>query len=75
MERSTRKIALVGIILLVVGLIAWIMQLTGGLLAGSNMTNVFLWGLMIAVFCLFGRLRRRFAVRCERDHPFGERGA
>lgn len=49
MERSTRKIALVGIILLVVGLIAWIMQLTGGLLAGSNMTNVFLWGLMIAV--------------------------
>lgn len=50
MERPTRKIALVGIILLVVGLIAWIMQLTGGLLAGSNMTNVFLWGLMIAVF-------------------------
>lgn len=50
MERSTRKIALVGIILLVVGLIAWIVQLTGGLLAGSNMTNVFLWGLMIAVF-------------------------
>ena len=50
MERSTRKIALVGIILLVVGLIAWIMQLTGGLLAGSNVTNVFLWGLMIAVF-------------------------
>ena len=50
MERSTRKIALVGIVLLVVGLIAWIMQLTGGLLAGSSMTNVFLWGLMIAVF-------------------------
>lgn len=50
MERSTRKIALVGIVLLVVGLIAWIMQLTGSLLAGSNMTNVFLWGLMIAVF-------------------------
>ena len=50
MERSTRKIALLGIILLVVGLIAWIVQLTGGLLAGSNMTNVFLWGLMIAVF-------------------------
>lgn len=50
MERSTRKIALVGIVLLVVGIIAWIVQLTGGLLAGSNMTNVFLWGLMIAVF-------------------------
>ncbi len=50
MERSTRKIVLVGIVLLVVGLIAWIVQLTGGLLAGSNMTNVFLWGLMIAVF-------------------------
>ena len=50
MERSTRKIALVGIVLLVVGLIAWIVQLTGGVLAGSNMTNVFLWGLMIAVF-------------------------
>ena len=72
MERSTRKIALVGIVLLVVGLIAWIVQLTGGLLAGSNMTNVFLWGLMIAVFAFlvgFG------AVRCECDHPFGERGA
>lgn len=50
MERSTRKIALVGIVLLVVGLIAWIVQLTGGLLAGSNMTNIFLWGLMIAIF-------------------------
>lgn len=75
MERSTRKIALVGIVLLVVGLIAWIVQLTGGLLAGSNMTNIFLWGLMIAVFCFLGRLRCRFAVRCERDHPFRERGA
>lgn len=50
MEKSTRKIALVGLVLLVVGLIAWILQLTGGLLGGSNMTNVFLWGLMIAIF-------------------------
>lgn len=50
MERSNRKIAYIGIVFLVIGLIAWIGQLTGGLLAGSNMTNVFLWGLMIAVF-------------------------
>lgn len=75
MERSTRKIALVGIVLLVVGLIAWIVQLTGGLLAGSNMTNVLPLGPYDRRFCLFGRLRRRFAVRCECDHPFGERGA
>lgn len=50
MDRTNRKIAVIGIALLVIGLIAWIVQLTGGLLAGSNMTNVFLWGLMIAVF-------------------------
>ena len=54
MERSTRKIALVGIILLVVGLIAWIMQLTGGLLAGSNMTNVFAGACGLACVCAAG---------------------
>lgn len=50
MEKTDRKIILIGLVLLAVGLIAWIVQLTGGLLGGSNMTNVFLWGLMIAVF-------------------------
>lgn len=40
----------VGIVLLVLGLIGWSLQLTGGLLAGSGMTNIFLWGLMIAMF-------------------------
>lgn len=50
MEKTNRKIIYVGIALLVVGLIAWALQFTGGLLSGSNMTNVFLWGLMIAIF-------------------------
>lgn len=50
MEKTTRTLGIVGIVLLVVGLVAWIVQLTGGLLGGSNMTNIFLWGLMIAMF-------------------------
>lgn len=50
MEKSTRTLTIVGIVLLAIGLIAWIIQLTGGLLGGSNMTNIFLWGLMIAMF-------------------------
>lgn len=50
MEKTNRTILCVGAVLLIVGLIAWVIQLTGGLLGGSNMTNVFLWGLMIAVF-------------------------
>lgn len=50
MEKSTRTLTIVGIALLAVGLIAWVVQLTGGLLGGSNMTNIFLWGLMIAMF-------------------------
>lgn len=50
MERSTRNVVLIGLVLFIVGAIAWIIQLTGGLLNGSNMTNVFLWGLMIAIF-------------------------
>ena len=50
MEKSTRTLTIVGVVLLAIGLIAWIVQLTGGLLGGSNMTNIFLWGLMIAMF-------------------------
>lgn len=50
MEKSTRTLTIVGVVLLTIGLIAWIVQLTGGLLGGSNMTNIFLWGLMIAMF-------------------------
>lgn len=50
MEKSTRTLIIVGVVLLAIGLIAWIVQLTGGLLGGSNMTNIFLWGLMIAMF-------------------------
>lgn len=45
--------AIVGIALLVLGMIGWILQLTGGLLSGSGMTNIFLWGLMIALFAFF----------------------
>lgn len=50
MEKTARTLGIVGIVLLVIGLIAWVVQLTGGLLGGSNMTNIFLWGLMIAMF-------------------------
>lgn len=49
-EKTVRTIGIVGIALLVLGLIGWALQLTGGLLAGSGMTNIFLWGLMIALF-------------------------
>lgn len=45
-----RWLAIVGIVLLALGLAGWIMQLTGGLLGGSGMTDIFLWGLMIAMF-------------------------
>lgn len=40
----------IGAVALVAGAVGWGMQLTGGLIAGSGMTNVFVWGLMIAVF-------------------------
>lgn len=50
MVKSTRFIGYIGIVLLVAGLAGWALQLTGGLLAGSGMTNIFLWGLMIAMF-------------------------
>lgn len=48
--KTTRIVGIVGIALLVLGLVGWAMQLSGGLLAGSGMTNIFLWGLMIALF-------------------------
>lgn len=50
MEKSTRILVWVGIAALVLGIAGWVLQLTGGLLAGSSMTNIFLWGLMIALF-------------------------
>lgn len=50
MTKSMKALTVCGIVLLVVGLIGWILQLTGGLLANSGMTNIFLWGLMIVVF-------------------------
>ncbi len=50
MEKSTRVLAIVGVAALVLGLVAWALQLSGGLLGGSSMTNIFLWGLMIALF-------------------------
>lgn len=50
MVKSTRFIGYIGIVLLIAGLAGWALQLTGGLLAGSGMTNIFLWGLMIAMF-------------------------
>lgn len=49
-SKSTRILGIVGIVLLVAGLIGWVMQMSGGLLTGSSMTNIFLWGLMIAMF-------------------------
>lgn len=50
MEKSTRILTVVGVGALVLGLVGWALQLGGGLLAGSGMTNIFLWGLMIALF-------------------------
>lgn len=50
MEKTTRITGFVGLALLVLGLIGWALQLSGGLLAGSGMTNIFLWGIMIALF-------------------------
>lgn len=50
MEKTTRAICYVGIAFLIIGIIGWTLQLTGGLLSGSGMTNIFLWGLMIAIF-------------------------
>lgn len=48
--KTTRIVGIVGIVLAALGLVGWVMQLTGGLLANSGMTNIFLWGLMIALF-------------------------
>lgn len=48
--KRTRAICIAGIALAVLGLVGWALQLAGGLLAGSGMTNIFLWGLMIALF-------------------------
>ena len=45
-----RILLIIGAVLLVFGGIGWGMQLGGGLITGSGMTNVFPWGLMIAVF-------------------------
>ena len=50
MSKTTRTIGILGVILVVLGLIGWILQLSGGLLANSGMTNIFLWGIMIAMF-------------------------
>lgn len=45
-----KRVLIIGAVALIAGAAGWIVQLTGGLIAGSGMTNVFLWGLMIAVF-------------------------
>ncbi len=50
MTKATRIVGFIGIALLILGLIGWGLQLSGGLLAGSGMTDIFLWGLMIAMF-------------------------
>ncbi len=48
--KTMRIIGVVGIAALVFGFAGWAMQLGDGLLAGSAMTDIFLWGLMIALF-------------------------
>lgn len=50
MSNTSRVVGIAGIAFLVIGLIGWALQLTGGLLANSGMTNIFLWGIMIAMF-------------------------
>ena len=47
---GNRVLGIVGIVLLVLGVAGWALQLSGGLLANSGMDNIFLWGLMIAMF-------------------------
>ena len=49
-SRTARIVCIAGAVALVLGAIGWALQLSGGLLAGSSMTNIFLWGLMIAMF-------------------------
>lgn len=49
-SKTVRIVGIVGVVLLVLGGIAWAFQLMGGLLSGSAMTNIFLWGLMIGIF-------------------------
>lgn len=50
MQKSTRFIGCIGIGLLIAGLCGWGLQLASGLFVGSSMTDIFLWGLMIAMF-------------------------
>ena len=50
MSGGEKLVACLGAVALILGAIGWGMQLSGGLIAGSGMTNVFVWGLMIAVF-------------------------
>lgn len=45
-----RILLIIGAALVALGGIGWGIQLGGGLITGSGMTNVFLWGLMIGVF-------------------------
>lgn len=50
MSKTNRVIGIIGIIFLIIGFAGWALQLTGGLLANSGMTNIFLWGIMIVMF-------------------------
>lgn len=49
---STRQfiVLAVAVVVAAAGLAAWIVQLTDGLLATTNMSNVFCWGLLIGMF-------------------------
>lgn len=50
LSEGERLVLCIGICVLLLGAVGWGIQLTGGLIAGSGMTNIFLWGLMIAMF-------------------------
>lgn len=49
-KQASKWPIILAIAFVVVGGIAWICQLTMGLLVGSGMSNTFAWGLIIAVF-------------------------
>lgn len=45
-----KKLLIVGVVLFVIGAAGWCLQLSQGLLATTNLSNAFMWGLAIAIF-------------------------
>lgn len=71
-EKSMKWIGFLGIALLVLGLVGWIMQLTGGLLTGSGMTDIFLWGLLIVMFAFMVGFGAGAQLVCSAIYLWGD---